>query len=119
MNKNSITILIISTVVLGCFAGGSYLIYRQSVGTMVEATVTGCKKIRRAEICSGSWVYEGKLQYGELENVNSDDLGNKIQMRAVDDRAVKPGLRIPVVLFLIGLAIAVLGWLWWTKEAVR
>ncbi|RHX90750.1 hypothetical protein [Leptospira stimsonii] len=117
--KNTITISIISLFCIASILGGSYLFYRQKTGTVATASVTDCKKIRRAEICSGFWTYNNKIQFGEVENANSDDLGAKVQVLVTQDRAVKPSLRLPIALFLIAFGIAFMGVRWWKTEAYR
>ncbi|PJZ55242.1 hypothetical protein [Leptospira adleri] len=117
--RNTITISIISFFCISCILGGSYLIYRQKTGTVSTASVTACKKIRRAEICNGFWTYDSKIQFGEVENANSDDLGAKVQVLVTQNGAVKPSLSLPIALFLIAFGIAFMGIRWWQTEAYR
>ncbi|TGJ99559.1 hypothetical protein EHO59_17085 [Leptospira semungkisensis] len=117
--KNIISWAIILTLSLGSIAGGSYLAYRQSVGTPGTAKVTSCKKIRRAETCNGFWTFQGKIQMGEVENTNSDDIGNNVDVRITEGYAIRPSLRLPIVLYSIGIVVLLLGWRWWKTEAIR
>ncbi len=117
--RNFIAITLITGAALGCVLGGTYLIYRQKTGILTTVTVASCKKIRRAEVCSGLWIFEGKWKSGELENANSDDLGSQIEVMVTADRAVKPSLRLPIVLYIIAIGIVLLGWRWWQTEAQK
>ncbi|TGJ98331.1 hypothetical protein EHQ53_00980 [Leptospira langatensis] len=117
--QNIITRVIILILSLGSITGGSYLAYRQSVGTPGTAKVTSCKKIRRAETCNGFWTYQGKIQMGEVENTNSDDIGNNVDVRITESYAIKPSLRLPIVLYSIAIIALFLGWRWWKTEAIR
>ncbi|AOP33807.1 hypothetical protein A0128_08095 [Leptospira tipperaryensis] len=117
--RNAIAISVISLFCISFILGGSYLIYRQKTGITSTASVTACKKIRRAEICNGFWSYDNKIQFGEVENANSDDLGAKIQVLVTQDRAVKPSLTLPIALYLIAFGLALMGLRWWQTEAYR
>jgi len=101
------------------FFGGAYLIYWQKTGAPTQATVTSCVHSRRTYVCRGTWMVEGKFHMGIIENANSGDRGKRIEVRARRERAIKPGLRLPIVLFGIGLGIAVLSCIWWIREAPR
>jgi hypothetical protein len=117
--KNILALILIGAVSIGFLIGGAYLIYWQKSGTPTTATVTDCKTTRRSVVCRGSWFVNGGVKLGILENVNSSDLGKSIEVRAKGDRAIKPGLRLPIIFFVLGLGIAALGWYWWEKEAPR
>jgi len=117
--RSVLGLILIGAVSLGFLFGGAYLIYWQKSGTPTTATVTSCMKSRRSEVCRGSWFIHGRVKLGILENVNSSDLGKRIEVRALGDRAIKPGLRLPIILFVIGGGIGLLGLYWWVKEAPR
>ena len=117
--RNILALLLIGLVSGGFLFGACYVIYWQKTGAPTMATVTSCTKVRRAEVCRGSWFVNGGVKLGIIENANSNDQGKRIEVRAKGDRAIKPGLRLPIVLFTVGIGIAVLGWVWWKKEAPR
>ena len=99
--------------------GGAWTIYRQRTGTPVQASVLSCSGGRRSFVCSGSWMVDGRVRLGEIEGATRADLGQRIEVRAWDARAIKPGLRLPIILFTIGFAILALGARWWKREAPR
>lgn len=120
MNQNTRNAIVIGTISLVCLSLitlGTYLFFRQRTGSISIATVTECKKIRRAEVCSGFWTHENRIEHGEIENANSDDLQNKIEVLVAEDRTVKPLLRIPLILYLIALGLGFMGAKWWQLEA--
>lgn len=98
-------------------AGSTY--YWQRSGTPAMASVTSCTKVRRAYVCRGSWMVDGKLTLGMIENAGPSDRGQRIPVRVKGDRAIIPGLRLPIILLVIGAGIAALGIVWWVKEAPR
>ncbi|MBM9502088.1 hypothetical protein JWG44_17665 [Leptospira sp. 201903071] len=118
-NQNLVTIGLISLFSISFLLGGTYLIYNQKTGTVSTASVTACTKIRRAEICNGFWTYDNRIQFGEVENANSDDLGAKVQVIVTQERAVKPTLTLPIALYLIAFGIAFMGIRWWQTEAYK
>jgi hypothetical protein len=117
--QNIITIVLISLFSISFLMGGTYLIYNQKTGANSTASVTACTKIRRAEICNGFWTYDNKIQFGEVENANSDDLGAKVQVIVSQERAIKPTLTLPIAFYLIAFGIAFMGIRWWLTEAYR
>ena len=117
--RNLIAMLFIHAVALGFVFGGCYLIYWQRTGTTTTATVTSCSQSRRSVVCRGSWFVNGGVKLGLIENANKSDLGKRIDVVALGDRALVPGLRLPIILFCLGVGISVLGWVWWAKEAPR
>ena len=92
--------------------GGFYLIYWQRTGTPTTATVTSCSRSGRAVTCRGSWFVDGHVKLGMIENAGKSDLGKRIAVVAMGDRALVPGWRLPIILFCIGGGIVVLGWVW-------
>lgn len=117
--RNALAMALIHLVALGFIFGGCYLIYWQKTGTPTKATVNSCSKSGRAYVCRGAWFVNGSVKLGIIENANNSHLGQRIDVVAMGDRALIPGLRLPIILFTIGAGIAVLGWVWWVKEAPR
>ena len=117
--RNVLALLLIFGMTLGFVFGGFYLIYWQRNGVPATATVTSCLRVRRADVCQGSWFVNGSVTLGTIENASRRDLGKQIDVRILGDRALIPGLRLPIVLFCIGIGIGILGWIWWVKEAPR
>lgn len=115
--RNGIALLLFTGISAAFIAGASYLIYLQREGVPTEATVNYCTQLRRSEVCHGTWFVNGKFVSGTIENVTSDDIGSKVEVRAIGDSAIKPGLRLPIVLYAIGLLFSFMGWTWWMKEA--
>ena len=99
--------------------GGVSVLYRQKTGKPTEATVTSCTGGRRSQVCRGTWMVDGKFQMGTIENANTGDQGKRIEVRVSGDRAYKPGLRLPIILFSLGLGIAGLTAYWWFKEVPK
>ena len=99
--------------------GSGYTYYMQRSGTPAQATATSCMKHGRAYVCRGLWFADGRLHSGYIENAHPSEQGQRIEVRTLGERAIKPGLRLPIVLLSMGLAIFLLGWRWWSKEAPR
>jgi hypothetical protein len=98
------------------FFGSAWTYYRQKTGTPVQASVTACSSGRGSQVCRGSWMLDGRVHLGEIEGVTRADLGQRIEVRAWDDRAIKPGLRLPIILLVIGLGFVGLGAKWWKEQ---
>jgi hypothetical protein len=98
------------------FFGAFWTYWRQKTGTPVQASITSCSGGRRSQVCRGSWTLDGRVHLGEIEGVSRVDLGKRIEVRAWDDRAIKPGLRLPIILLVIGLAFLGLGAKWWQEQ---
>lgn len=117
-NKRTIFTLLFFVLFSATFLfGGVYLIYWQKTGTPTEATVTSCVKGRRSQVCRGTWMVNMKFHMGIIENAGPEDQGKRIEVRAKGDRAIKPGLRLPIILLSLGLGFSVLTLYWWIKEA--
>ena len=114
--RNIIALVIFVFISLSFTGGGSYITYWQSSGEQVIAKVTYCTQKRRSEYCTGFWFVDDKAITGHIENATSDDVGNKIEVRALGEHAIKPNLGLPFTLFGFGLLFALMGWQWWKKE---
>ena len=110
---------LIAVVALGFMAGAGHLVYWQHYGKPAIATVTSCSRRGRAITCRGSWMVDWHVTLGEIENTNASDLGKQVEVRVLGERAMQPGLRLPIILFLLGLGVAMAGVYWWKKERVR
>lgn len=108
----------------GFFAVGGLLTYRdQRDGTPAVAIVTDCTE-RLAKYggdrCRGTWVTDGgRTGSGTVEGVNHGDEGERVEVRVTGDRAVVPGLRLPIVLWSIAAAILLLGGYQLVQDARR
>jgi hypothetical protein len=94
---------------LGFVAGGVYQIWRQRTGPEAQATVRSCDRGRRTLVCRGSWttgslLSGGRVVLGTIEGASSDDVGKTVTVRLAGDRAYLPGLRVPIIYFVIGAA---------------
>jgi hypothetical protein len=114
--QNIIALSLFGILSLSALIGASYLLYWQYAGTPTTATVTYCKEWRRSEVCYGVWYVDGKAISGRIENADSDDTGKSIEVQAMGDSALKPVLRIPIVLYFLGFIFSGMAWLWWKNE---
>jgi len=114
--KAIIFLTLIELMGLGFVFGGGYILYWQRHGEPTTATVTSCVRRNRADVCEGNWMAGGQFHSGTIEDADRSDLDQKIQVVAWGERAVKPGLRLPIVLFCVGIGFCGLGVLWWFKE---
>jgi hypothetical protein len=106
MNKSTRTTIFVTLLLLtgaALIAVGVNQVYKQLGGVSTQANITVCTKIRRTYVCHGSWWLNGKLVSGEIENADDDDLHQKIEIKVVNDKAIKPGYRVPAILTLLGL----------------
>lgn len=97
------------------FALGGYLTYRdQRDGIPAVATITDCtERLAKfgGDICRGRWTVgdpvfgDGSFASGTVEGVNHGDEGKKVEVRVNGDRAVVPGMRLPIVLWSIAALI--------------
>lgn len=102
---------------LGFLYGGGSIIYRQKTGEKTAATVTDCIARRKSgDVCIGTWMASDGFHRGTVEGASHRDLGQKIPVAVWGDRAVTPGLRLPIILACVGLGFLGLGWYWWFKE---
>jgi hypothetical protein len=117
--RSVLGLILVMLVAVGFLIGGAHLLYWQKMGEPTTATVTECVKKRRSDVCKGTWMTKSGFHVGTIENANSTDLGNRVEVRVLGERALIPGLRLPLVLFGVGLGIGILGWVWWVREAPR
>lgn len=117
--RNLLAAALVALVSLGFLAGAGYLVYWQRTGTPTTASVNSCARRGRAVVCRGSWMVDGHVTLGEIENVNASHIGQRIEVRVLGGRAMQPGLRLPIILVVLGLGTAAGGVRWWTKERVR
>jgi hypothetical protein len=101
-------------------------------GTPGKAKVTRCtrpvntKYYKRASTCTGSWTIGGSLleggnlAVGRIEGADGGDVGKTIDVRIHGtDHASVPGLGTPILLWVLGAAIAAFGLFvlggWWRQ----
>ncbi|HVL96081.1 MAG TPA: hypothetical protein VM266_09500 [Solirubrobacteraceae bacterium] len=97
----------------GAFVLGGFMTYRaQRDGVPAVATVTECRE-RLAkyggDVCRGRWFVDGRLGGGTIEGAGRGHEGEKLDVRVNGDKAIVPGLRLPIVLWSLGGAVLVLG----------
>jgi hypothetical protein len=102
----------------GFGAGGVYELHQATHGEKVSVLVTDCHYVSSGtngtEECNGSWVEGGSLVggnghvvLGPANNVNSNDIGKHVTMRAHGGSAYAQSVRLPIILFVIAfLALA-------------
>ena len=82
------------------------------------ATITNCtERLAKygGDICDGRWTIGdpvfggGQFVTGTVEGVSSGDEGKRVNVRVNGDRAVIPGMRLPIVLWAIAAAIFAFG----------
>jgi hypothetical protein len=129
---------LIAAVVILAFGGllvfGGFSKYADAhSGTTGKATVSSCtrsyntKYVHKAATCTGRWEVggdpvfgEGKLGTGRIEGADKGDVGKTIDVRIHGtDHATVPGLGTPILLWVLGGAIAAFGLLvlrgWWRQ----
>jgi len=120
MKRSVIFLILVQAMGAGFIYGGASLIYRQKTGEKTTATVTDCVVRRKSgDVCTGTWMAADGFHRGTIEGASHYDLRQKIPVAVWGDRAVKPGLRLPIILFCIGLGFMGLGGYWWIKEAPK
>jgi hypothetical protein len=66
--------------------------------------------VHRCVVAGGSLVGgNGHVVHGTIDGASHGDIGKGIEVRLSGDRAYTTSLRLPIILFCIGLAVAVLG----------
>lgn len=106
----------------GFFAVGGYFTYAdQRDGTPAVATVTDCtERLAKygGDICRGQWSTSGGgTTTGTVEGVNHGDEGERVEVRVNGDRAVVPGMRLPIILWGIAAVILAFGGFQIVKDA--
>jgi len=96
--------------------GGAYVLYQQRSGTLTQATITSCTRGRRSRVCRGTWALDGRVYSGDIEGAASSHPGDSIEVSASGESAYATGLRLPIILFALGLAITGLAVRWWFVE---
>ena len=96
---------------------GGFSVYAdQTSGIPGEAKVIECEgggKYRPGVHCRGSWTVGGslgrggRLVIGDVEGAGYGDVGDTLSVRIHDggDRAVKPGLGTPIMLWVLGAPV--------------
>ena len=132
--------LVASIVILaigGLLIGGGFSKYADAhSGTPGKAKVTSCtqpvntKYYKKASTCSGSWTVGGSLldgghvAVGDIEGADHGDVGKTIDVRIHGaDHATVPGIGTPILLWIMGGAIAFFGLVvlrgWWRSAAPK
>jgi hypothetical protein len=109
--------LIVALVGLGMIAGGILSIVHKESGVKSRATVSGCHAIGGKNTtfqCDGSWVEGGSLVgghghvvLGSIDDASPSDIGKTINVRVSGDQAYTPSLRVPIILLVLGVLLAV------------
>ncbi|HCU24051.1 MAG TPA: hypothetical protein DF383_03460 [Deltaproteobacteria bacterium] len=111
-----IVLVMFSLCSIGSCIAGIYLFYWQRRGTPAMANVTSCQKMLKTQVCRGSWFVGEELKFGVVDNTGPEDLNQRVPVRVLGDRAIKPGLRLPIVFSVIGVGLGMLSWAFWKKE---
>jgi hypothetical protein len=108
--------LLVALVGVAMLAGGILSIAHKESGARARATVTGCHVIagkNATSECDGSWVVGGSLVgggghvvLGSIDDANPSDIGKTIDVRVSGDHAYTASLRVPIILLILGLLIA-------------
>jgi len=99
---------------VGMAVGGVIVYHRVTTGTITTVKVSDCHFLStgRREYCTGAWVTGGSLLgsghvvIGHIEGASSDDVGHTLKVRIHGGTAYVPSLRLPIILFVLGLFIA-------------
>jgi hypothetical protein len=94
------------------------LIVQRETGTRARATVTECLPTSAGKYggyeCIGTWVAGGKLigggghvVIGNVEGAEPKNVGKSIEVTISGDHAYTASLRVPIILLVIGLFVAV------------
>ena len=125
--------LLVPALVVAAFSlaaiGGAYLIYENNErGEETTATVSDCT-VRPAKVggtvCRGTWVQGGSLLEGghvvrgTIEGVGAGNDGKEYRVRVRGDIAHVPSNRIPIILVIVGVGIALFGGYQIAKDARR
>jgi hypothetical protein len=95
--------------------GGVIVYHGATTGRITPVKVDDCHYTGtgRAEICTGTWVVGGSLLdgghvvIGPIEGATSDDIGHTLKVRVHGGTAYVRSLRLPIILFVLGVFIAV------------
>jgi hypothetical protein len=104
----------------GFGAGGAYEFHQATHGEQVSVLVTDCHFVSSGRTgtdeCNGSWVEGGSLVggnghvvLGPANNVNSNDIGKHVEMRAHGGSAYAQSVRLPIILFVIAFLTLAFG----------
>jgi hypothetical protein len=88
--------------------------HRATTGPVEDVKVDECHFIStgRREVCTGAWVVGGSLLgnghvvLGTIEGATNDDVGHTLKLRIHGGTAYVRSLRLPIILFVLGLFIA-------------
>jgi hypothetical protein len=97
--------------------GGAIVYHDTTTGQITTAKVSECHSPGTAyghsEVCSGAFVTGGALVggnghvvIGTIEGATYDDIGKTLKVRVHGHKAYIPSVRLPIILFAIGLFIA-------------
>ena len=108
---------VVALIGLGMLGGGVFLIVQRETGTRAQATVVGCGPGGRYgdSNCYGTWVVGGSLisggqvVTGPIDGASSDDVGKTLDVTIRGDHAYTRSLRLPIILLVLGVLIAVVG----------
>lgn len=117
--RPALGLLLICIISAGFVFGGARMLYLQSNGEKTMAEVTSCVSARRSLVCRGTWIVDGKAHIGVIDNADVADQGKRIEVIVDGERALKPGLRLPLVLFGLALTLLLLGAYWWFREVPK
>jgi hypothetical protein len=114
--RNWIALFVFVGISIGFLTGASLIVFLQTKGILTTAHIASCRRLQRSSVCHGTWRIDGQSYGGTVENTTSDDLYSDVQVRALGNKAIRPGLRMPIVFYVAGVAFAVMGFFWWKNE---
>jgi hypothetical protein len=111
---------------VGMAVGGVVVYHNATTGPVSHVKVAECHYTGtgRGEVCTGAFVVGGSLLgsghvvIGTIEGASFADVGHTLKVRVHGGTAYVPSLRLPIILFVLGLFIAgVLGYTAWNVFA--
>ena len=123
MNPAAIVIVLLLLILpgVGLVAAGLHQANVKRNGTPAEARVSDCTRVGgryKSDSCTGTWVAGGSLVSGDgrvvrgtVDGADRGDIGKTIDVRLSGDgdSATTTSLRVPVILIVLGAALAALG----------
>jgi hypothetical protein len=95
---------------LGFVGGGVFEVVVQEVGPPAMARINDCQDLvgkYHPFVCTGTWTVGGRRGHvvtGTVDGAERNDVGQTLAVHLAGDRAYVPTVRIPLILFVFGLA---------------
>jgi hypothetical protein len=109
--------VVTALVGLGMIAGGVASIIHKESGAKAKAKIASCQQVYTTHAttydCYGTWVEGGSLVggnghvvYGLVDDAEPSDIGKTLNVRVSGGHAYTESLRVPIILLVLGLLIA-------------